>query len=437
MDSPIRDDDVALGMLHWYAAALCLVWYIIMMSLGLFGVYVVKTTYGSTYHSLSASSPDSPGVSILRPLKGLDVEMKACLESAFLQDYPRDKFEVILSVADATDPAVNVAKDVIERHPEVNARLSIGGEDAGPNPKINNLIRSYESAKYDILWVLDSNVWVSPGTLARSVDAFASSPRIQLVHHLPVCVSSDAPEDSTWGARLEENYMSCAHAKMYSAINKVAVAPCVMGKSNLFRRSDLNRVAPGGLTDFAQFIAEDHLIADALWTKGGGRTVLTGDCARQPVQGTSATTYFLRRVRWIRVRKFMVTAATLMEPITESLLCAAMGAFALRSFYDIPFLFTYIATLAVWCASDYVQFRTLHSCGNVEYSPYTPAFARGNLNMGPGWFITWIVRELTAFPVWITAMAGQGVTWRDRLFRIKVDMTVEEIRPLNAREWRA
>ncbi|KAJ7225685.1 hypothetical protein GGX14DRAFT_421704, partial [Mycena pura] len=40
----------------------------------------------------------APGVSILRPLKGLDTNLYENLESTFTQEYPN--FEILLSVAD-------------------------------------------------------------------------------------------------------------------------------------------------------------------------------------------------------------------------------------------------------------------------------------------------------------------------------------------------
>lgn len=39
---------------------------------------------------------------------------------------------------------------------------------------------------------------------------------------------------------LEELFLSTSHAKFYTAISTVAVAPCIVGKSNMFRRSHLN-----------------------------------------------------------------------------------------------------------------------------------------------------------------------------------------------------
>ena len=72
----------------------------------------------------SALSSSAPGVSILRPLKGLDTDLPKNLESTFEQDYPN--FEILLSVADEDDEALPIVRDLISKYPNVNARVIIG-----------------------------------------------------------------------------------------------------------------------------------------------------------------------------------------------------------------------------------------------------------------------------------------------------------------------
>lgn len=55
-------------------------------------------------------------------------------------------------------------------YPHVDSRLLIGAREIGVNPKVNNLSRGFEEAKYDIVWVVDSNIYSDPGCLGRSVD---------------------------------------------------------------------------------------------------------------------------------------------------------------------------------------------------------------------------------------------------------------------------
>jgi ceramide glucosyltransferase len=368
--------------------------------------------------------------------------MSSCLISALEQDY--EKFEIIFCVASPADAAIAVAQELIEKYPKVDAKLLIGEDRYGPNPKINNLAKGYMAAKYDIVWVLDSNVWVSPGALRRSVEEFRRNPKIKIVHHLPM-VMAICNDSSNWGARLDEMFMLTAHSKFYTAINQLAVAACVMGKSNLYRRSTLdaavNKGFGEGIRDFALYIAEDNMIADAIW-RAGGRSAMTSDTVVQPQRNVSYRGYVSRRVRWLRVRRYMVFFATLIEPTTESIVCGIMGSFALSvvAFQgSSTFSWTYfLLHLVVWCIIDYWNFHNLTAFANVEYSSgnapyfmsryYSPdVLVSGQPRPLREWLVVWAMRELLALPIWVKAMCGQTVMWRNRPFRIKPDLTAEEV----------
>ena len=91
-----------------------------------------KTKYVKDHKSIHDSEGTSPydenptGVSILRPLSGLDTNLYENLESTFVQRYPADKSEVICSVADENDEAIPIVNILMEKYPEVNARLIVG-----------------------------------------------------------------------------------------------------------------------------------------------------------------------------------------------------------------------------------------------------------------------------------------------------------------------
>jgi ceramide glucosyltransferase len=398
-------------------------------------------SYGRNTRCVSARpTVSAEGVTILRPLKGIDTEMESCLNSAFLQDYP--KFEVIFCVEADDDPAIEVANRIIDAHPDVDARLMVGRADYGPNPKVNNLAKGYAAAKYDIVWVLDSNVWISPGAMGRSVDTFNRNPRTKLVHHLPMCVSINPGWKGNWGAKLDEMFMLTSHSKFYTALNTMAFAPCVMGKSNLYRRSDLDRAVNmpdgQGIRKFALYIAEDNMIADALW-KAGGRTAMTSDSAIQPLGDVSLDGYFNRRVRWLRVRRYMVLAATMVEPTTESIVCGLFGTFAWSVLIFNTGLWNwkfFLIHMLLWCLIDYWHFHNLLAFKNVEhFYGNVPFFAKKFYSPNHGstprsffrsWFWVWCLREVLALPIWITALSGDKIQWRNRPFIIKPDLTAEE-----------
>lgn len=73
--------------------------------------------------------PESvPGVSILRPLNGLDGNLFENLESTFRHEYPN--FEIIFSVANEYDQALPVVQTLLEKYPRSDARVIIGMHQA-------------------------------------------------------------------------------------------------------------------------------------------------------------------------------------------------------------------------------------------------------------------------------------------------------------------
>ncbi|KAF9126253.1 hypothetical protein BGW39_006749 [Mortierella sp. 14UC] len=345
----------------------------------------------------------APGVSIIRPLRGVDCNMHENLASSFCQDYPR--FEIIFSVAHSSDPAVDVVLDLMKQHPNVDARLIIGERNVGINPKINNMIRSYESAKYDILWIQDSNVYVDPGCMGRSVDKMMQ-PGVGLVHHLPVGV-----QPKSLGSELELMFLDTVHAKMYLFINWTGLASCVVGKSSLYRRSDLDKV--GGLARFGKYMAEDNLVATEIFNMGY-RHEMTSDLAYQTLGSMTTSDYFLRRARWTRIRKYTVTAATVVEPFIEMIGCGLVASYGFNLLWQTHFLNFLAFHIVCWFLVDLSMYQAL-SGEKVE-----------NLR---GFLMAWSLRELAALPLFAYAVAGSTVDWRDQTFVLLRDATVRPLHP--------
>ncbi|KAG0221401.1 hypothetical protein BGX31_009927 [Mortierella sp. GBA43] len=345
---------------------------------------------------------EAPGVSIIRPLRGIDCNMYDNLASSFRQDYPR--FEIIFSVAQANDPAIAVVQDLMNEFPKVDARLVIGERNVGINPKINNMIRSYESAKYDILWVLDSNVYVDPGCMGRSVDKMLQ-PGVGLVHHLPFGAQPQA-----LGSDLELMFLNTVHAKMYLFINCTGLASCVVGKSNLYRRSDLEKC--GGLAKFGKYMAEDNLIATEIFNMGY-KHEMTSDLAYQSLGSMTPSDYFLRRARWTRIRKYTVTAATVVEPFIEMIGCGLVASYGFNLLWQTHFLNFLAFHIVIWFLIDLSMYQAL-SGENVD-----------NLRR---FLMAWSLRELAALPLYAYAVGGSTVDWRDQPFRLLRDGTVQPLR---------
>lgn len=341
-----------------------------------------------------------PGVSIIRPLKGVDQDMQRTLESSFQQRYP-GQVEILFAVEDPSDPAIDVVQKLIFQYPKVNAHVLIGKDNVGINPKVNNMIKAFAQAQNDVLWICDANVYTDPGTLRRSVDLLLNNKRIGVIHHV---IFSEQPQ--TFGGMLDNAFLSTNHCRMYLAINAVGIASCLMGKSNLYYKSALDSV--GGLAKFGKYLAEDNMIGQALWRNGWGHT-MTGDLARQPADPCSFAEYCSRRMRWVRTRKYNVTFATFYEPLTESILLGSLTAWATNHLYDTSIAGVFATFIMCWCTLDMLFFYRI----NHGPPPSWPWFVFG-----------WICRELLALPLWMAAIVGDTVVWRGQRFRFHRNGTV-------------
>lgn len=455
-------------------AYIALIWYVVVVAVAVLGFVCIILVFKKPPKPTGDLSRLEP-VTIIRPIKGVDPELVSCLELSFLQEYPRDKLQILFCVYEADDPAIPILEMLVAKYPETNAEILISAPFSdyfGPNPKVNNLAKGFLAAKHDLVWVMDLNVWASPLILANSVSAMVdnkncgtvlsnSERRVKLVHHVPLALSLDGT-NSGFGSLLDEMFLFTSHLKFYVSLNNVSIAPCVNGKSNMYRKSDLDHAVsripyeksqffsensvkqdalrisekgPGHLIEFfARYIGEDNMIAIALWENCTGRTALTGDIVIQPLvsqnQSNSTREYFNRRVRWLRVRKYMVKAATLVEPSTESIICGFLGTFAISTLvwkqtFNVRF---FLLHMACWLVCDYCQYYTLaHNINNSRHMPlWLQNIAPMSRSLGD-WIQIWLLREAFALPIWIEAMVGQEINWRGRPFKIKTDLSAEEL----------
>ncbi|KAJ2725842.1 Ceramide glucosyltransferase [Coemansia sp. Benny D115] len=341
-----------------------------------------------------------PPVTIIRPLKGIDRDMRRTLESSFQQEYPGG-FEILFAVEDPRDPAIALVAELKRLHPDVAAHVLIGRDDVGINPKVNNMVKAFAKAQYDLLWICDSNVYTDPGTMRRSVDLMLDDRRVGVIHHVAFSESAH-----TMGAMLDTAFLVTNHCRMYLAINAAGVASCLMGKSNLYYKSALDSV--GGIASFGKYLAEDNMIGQALW-RAGWKHTMSGDLARQPADINSFAEYCSRRIRWVRTRKYNVTAATLYEPLTESIVLGLLTAWALNHLYMCDMVRSFTTFFLCWFALDMLFFYRIN---------------HGSPPSWPWFVVSWLCREILALPLWAVAIVGDTVAWRGQRFRVHMNGTV-------------
>ncbi len=142
-------------------------------------VYSAMALWAARRFDHTAAPPPSPaftpGISILKPVKGVDAHMHAGLASHCAQNYAGE-FEILFGVSSLDDPAVAEIARLRVDHPHINITLIECPARLGPNGKLSNLAQMLPHARFEHILVNDSDILVSPNYLTRIAAAFQPAP---------------------------------------------------------------------------------------------------------------------------------------------------------------------------------------------------------------------------------------------------------------------
>jgi ceramide glucosyltransferase len=212
-------------------------------------------------------------ISILKPLCGLDDGLAENLASFAALTHPR--YEVLLGLRSAHDPAAPLARDAAARWPDRFRVVRQRGEP-GLNPKVNHLVTLLRAARHDVLVVSDSNVRVEPGYLAE-IDALLEDEAIGLVTH-PIAGEGAA----TLGSLFDHLHLAGSITPAIVGAKRLLGRAVVVGKSMALRRADL--LALGGFEAVKDVLAEDDVLGQLVGEVLGKRVAV----ARTPIANVGA-----------------------------------------------------------------------------------------------------------------------------------------------------
>ncbi|XP_025090290.1 ceramide glucosyltransferase-like [Pomacea canaliculata] len=346
-------------------------------------------------------SPDEelPGVSIIKPLTGVDPHLKSNLETFFKLNYP--KYEILFSVQSEDDPAILVVKSLIESYPKVDAKLFIGIQIVGPNGKVNNMVKPYEAAKYDAILISDSGIKMGEGTLTEMVAEL--SPSTGMVLQMPfVCTRKG------FASVYEQVYFGTMQARNCLSANAVGVN-CSTGMSCLLRRDVLDKA--GGLAEYGKYLAEDYFIADAI-RKQGYKVGLCTTPAMQNCGQYSIGQFHDRLVRWAYLRMSMLPTLIILEPLSECMVMGIFASWAVQYLFDFSAMGYFLLHVLLWFLLDYILFRIVMG-GPLPFSKFE-------------FLVAWLLRETLSPYVLFNCHKNQTVTWRSKKYRLKWGGLVDE-----------
>jgi ceramide glucosyltransferase len=372
-------------MVIWSAAAFCL----IAMAAHVASVVVAVTRCRALRRPVVAGA-GVPAVSVLRPVCGIDNYAEETLRSAFKLDYP--DYEIVLCVASARDQVVPLVRRLIVQHPNVPARLLVGDERVGDNPKLNNLVKGWPAVRHDWVIIADSNVLMPADYIQRLLAKWQSGTGL-------VCAPPVGSQPDGFWAEVECGFLNTYQARWQYFADQIGLG-FAQGKTMLWRRADLD--SAGGIRALAAEPAEDAA-ATKVVRRAGLRVRLVDRPFAQPLGRRGASEVWRRQVRWARLRRVTFRLYFLPELLSGSVAPLITGTWAAAALGLDP-----LATLAglaiVWYGGEVVLARA----AGWHCSARAP--------------LAWMLRDLLLPVLWVKAWLGSSFEWRGNHMRVEAPL---------------
>ena len=334
--------------------------------------------------------PETPAVSILKPLRGTDPEMHESFRSHCLVDYP--EYEILFAVHDPNDAAVTLVEKLKLEFPEHKIRLLVFPKALGANIKVSNLAQMAPLAQYEYLLVNDSDVRVERDYLRRVMAPFVDE-QVGMVTCLYRGVAGE-----TIGSELEALGIStdfCAGVLMAQALE--GEIRFGLGSTMALRKHDLEGI--GGFDTIVDYLADDYELGARI-ARGGKRVQIADTVVETFLPAYSWRDFAKHQLRWAR-------------GIRDSRPWGYMG---LALTHAVPWaVLTALFARGMWWAWILL--------GIASAVRLTAAFMVGETVLGDKQVrkLWWLIplRDCLALILWAAAYAGRTVYWRGDRFLLK------------------
>lgn len=360
-------------------------------------------------HQRAADTSFAPGVTLLKPLKGLDPETRGCLESWFKQDY-RGPVQILFGVALAEDPVCELVRKLLAEHPQANAQLVLCAEQLGPNAKVSTLTHLERLAQHEHLIVSDADTRVPPDFLAQVVQPLRD-PQAGLVSCFYALANPTTPAMQWEAVAVNADFWS-------QVLQSRTLKPLdfALGAVMAMRRKQLEEI--GGSRALVDYLADDYQLGNQIARRGYRIELcpVVVECWERPQGWREVWAHQLRWARTIRV----------CQPVSY--------------FFSILSNATVWAT--VWVIATQVQYHLLIPYRNQPDSIRAGLMAGGafilllwvmalrlrcfrqlmekitETRLPSSWEGVVLLKDLLQVPIWALAFLGDTVVWRGQRLRV-------------------
>jgi len=329
-----------------------------------------------------------PGVSVLKPVKGLEPSCAENLSSFCAQDYPC--YEVLFGFREKDDPALPLA-GAIAAAAQCEARVVVGNKGSGTNQKVLNLEALESEAAYPLLALSDSDMVVDRWYLRRIVAEFQGGDNTGIVTSL-YKISNPA----SLGGALESLTLALDFLPSVLVARRLEGVTFGLGASILVSKKALGEI--GGFGAFADFLADDYQLGFRLW-KRGFKNILSLHVIENRVGPMSIASYMTHQLRWARTYRASRPMGFLGYGITHAFFFALLLALVRPAPATVAMA---MLVLALRYALSLVAYRKVIN-------------EKGWLR----WLFLLPLKDVLAFLIWLWSFIGSTISWRGTQYRIQ------------------
>jgi ceramide glucosyltransferase len=337
-----------------------------------------------------------PGVSILKPVKGLDPEMYSSFASHCTQQY-QGPYEILFGVSSMADPAVAAIQRLQAEFPERNIRLVLCPQLLGANGKVSNLVQMLSSAQYEYILINDSDIKVSPLYLRRIMACFQMPKqrggRVGLVTAL-----YRGQANRSIGSRMEALGISTDFiAGVLTARQIEDGIRFGLGSTLAVSREALEAI--GGLEPLVDYLADDYELGARVW-RSGFELFLSGEVVETFLPQYRFGQFLAHQIRWSRSTRFS----------------RKLGYTGMVFTYGLPWALCNLIASGASLSSIALLSLTLLARVALALSVGVGVLGDGQV-LRDLWLLA--PRDMVALGIWIWSFAGNTVAWRGQHFSLK------------------
>lgn len=356
-------------------------------------IYYCLAIYGAwRYFRQSERATDAsftPPVSILKPIRGLDLDAEENLASFCRLDYP--EYEIVFCVDPDDEPVLAVLEKLARDFPQRRIRVLYGSGRVATNDKVAKLARLVSDAAHECVVISDSDVRVRPDYLRRLV-APLRDPNIGVVtcFYVPTELGTFTDRLQSVGM-MSDFYAGILVAWQLDGI-KFALGPTIA--------TTRARLAGfGGYPELENRPADDLLVG-RLVAEQGYEVVLLNYAIETVCDYASLGDLLHKRLRWIVVMRHMRPWGHLGLLLTQGLPWS-LAAVAVHPSLPIAFVYLGGYLLLRIALTWTIGIHGLRQSGLWKQMPLIPVW------------------DALAFAIWLTSFGRNSIRWRGSDYHIR------------------